>query len=165
METDTTPATIQDEPGRGAAAPEEVAIGHHWARRRLDLYAAVERTLREGISGALQTAAEIRSEVEQDAETYLQRLAGERQRLTGELADLESRRQATEAALEERRQGLEADLETRLREGEAEIARRRQEAEEEVARLRREAEEEVARLRSTTREEIDKLVQEAETRR
>lgn len=177
METDTTPATTPDEsaPGApaqagpaapaGAAQPEEIAIGHHWARRRLDLYAAVERTMREGISGALQTAAEIRTEVERDAETYLQRLADERQRLTGELTSLESRRQATEAALEERRQGLEADLEARLREGEAEIARRRQEAEEELTRLRREAEEEVARLRSTTREEIDKLVQEAETRR
>jgi hypothetical protein len=165
MDTDTTPQTPPDDASGDAPGPEEIAISNRWARRRLDLYAVVERTVREGISGALQTAAEIRTEVEQDAETYLQRLADERERLNGELAGLESRRQTTEAALEERRRELEADLETRRREGEAEIARRRQETEEELARLRREAEEEVARLRSTTREEIDTLVQEAETRR
>jgi hypothetical protein len=156
--------------------PEETAISHDWARRRLDLYGEVERSLREGIAGALQTAAAIRADVERDAEAYLSRLAGERARLQDELSDLDSRRRAAEAALTEREQEIEASLAARRREGEAEIARLRaaaeeeiaalrQQAGEEVAALRREAEEETAALRSRTRSEIDTMVQEAEQRR
>jgi uncharacterized protein YlxW (UPF0749 family) len=163
-------------PGAAASPPEETAIGHDWARRRLDLYGEVERALREGIAGALQTAATIRADVERDAEAYLGRLAGERERLSAELSDLDSRRQAAEAALTERQQEIDASLSARLQKGEAEIARLRSAAEEEVAALRqkageevaalrREAEEETAALRSRTQSEIDTMVQEAEQRR
>ncbi|HEX2325974.1 MAG TPA: hypothetical protein VHQ00_11295 [Chloroflexota bacterium] len=163
-------------PGTAASPPEETAIGHDWARRRLDLYGEVERALREGIAGALQTAATIRADVERDAEAYLGRLAGERERLSAELSDLDSRRQAAEAALIERQQEIDASLSARLQKGEAEIARLRSAAEEEVAALRqkageevaalrREAEEETAALRSRTQSEIDTMVQEAEQRR
>ena len=136
----------------------------------------MERTLREGIAGALQTAATIRADVERDAEAYLGRLAGERERLSAELSDLNSRRQAAEAALNERQQEIDANLSARFQKGEAEIARLRsaadeeiaalrQKAGEEVAALRREAEEETAALRSRTQGEIDTMVQEAEQRR
>jgi hypothetical protein len=158
------------------STPEETSIGHDWARRRLDLYGEVERALREGIAGALQAAATIRADVERDAEAYLGRLAGERERLSAELSDLDSRRQAAEAALTERQQEIDASLSARLQKGEAEIARLRSAAEEEVAALRqkageevaalrREAEEETAALRSRTQSEIDTMVQEAEQRR
>jgi hypothetical protein len=179
MDTDTTPVDAPGGPNQdaaGAPEPEEIAIGHDWARRRLDLYAGVERALREGIANALQTAAQIRADVERDAETYLRRLAADRARLTDELADLESQRQAAESALARRRQEIESDLEARRQAGEAEIERRSRAAEEELARLRGEteaevtrlrgeAEEEVARLRSTARDEIDQMAREAEARR
>ena len=171
--------TTASRPPRGASStpePEETAISHDWARRRLDLYGEVERSLREGIAGALQTAATIRADVERDAEALLARLAGERERLSAELSDLDSRRQAAEAALTERQQEIDATLAARRQKGEAEItllrsaaeeevAALRQKAGEEVASLRREAEEETAALRSRTQGEIDTMVQEAEQRR
>ena len=133
--------------------PEETAIGHDWARRRLDLYGEVERSLREGIAGALQTAATIRTDVERDAEAYLGRLAGERQRLSAELSDLDFRRQASEVALTERQQEIDASLSARLQKGEAEIARLRSTADEEIAALRQKVGEEVAALCREAEEE------------
>ena len=146
--------------------PEETAISHDWARRRLDLYGEVERSLREGIAGALQTAATIRADVERDAEAYLARLAGERERLSAELSDLDrpapgggggaDRAPAGDRGHPRRpAPGRGGGDRAPAPSGEAEIARLRQEAEEELAALRREAEEETARLRSTTQGEID----------
>jgi hypothetical protein len=166
---------------------DELAIGHEWARRRLDLYGDLERAMREGISRVMQTAAEIRADVEQDATAYLGRLAAERTRLTEAVADLEARRAAAEDALKTRQQEIEAELSRLRAEGEAaleqqrreteeglraqretaeaEVATLRQTAAEEVATLRQTAEAEVTALRTGTRDEIDRMVREAEARR
>ncbi len=164
-----------DAAGDGAGV-DELVISNDWARRRLDLYGQVERTMREGIGQALQTAAQIRADVERDADAYLRRLAGERAGLEEAIAALERRREAAEAGLERRGREIDAELETRrrdqeevlegqLRAAQEEVRSLRQAVEEETRRLRQAAEEDVARLRSATQAEIDQMVREAETRR
>lgn len=161
---------------RDGAGVDELVISNDWARRRLDLYGQVERTMREGIGQALQTAAQIRADVERDADAYLRRLAGERARLEEAVAALERRLEAAEAGLERRGREIDVELETRrrdqeedlegqLRAAQEEVRSLRQAVEEETRLLRQAAEEDVARLRSATQAEIDQMVHEAETRR
>ncbi|MDQ3699747.1 MAG: hypothetical protein M3442_02375, partial [Chloroflexota bacterium] len=94
-----------------ASSTDEVIISNDWARRRLELYGQVEHTMRQGISQVLQTAAQIRVDVERDAAAYLRRLAGERARLEEAVASLERQRSAAEAGLERRRREIDAELE------------------------------------------------------
>jgi hypothetical protein len=169
------------------AGSAELAISNEWAQRRLELYDRLERAIREEIGHALHLAAEVRADVERDAELYLKKLAARRTQLTEEVDSLRRAREAAEADLTRRRQEIDAELAARRNEQEAALARQRQEVEEELRRLRSDAEaevsqlratteEEMARLRSTTEEEmaqlrtstraeIDRMVQEAEARR
>lgn len=173
--------------GQVASSTDEVIISNDWARRRLELYGQVEQSMREGISQVLQTAAQIRVDVERDAAAYLRRLGGERARLEEAVASLERQRAVAEAGLERRRREIDAELETRRREQEDILEGQRRAAEEEVRALRLEAQEEtravrqaveeetralregaeaeVTRLRSETQGAIDQMVQEAEARR
>ena len=69
----TQPDLENPAPSGSDASKEELQITHEWARRRLELYDRMERAIRDEISYALRSAADIRSDVEKDADAYMRR--------------------------------------------------------------------------------------------
>jgi len=100
-----------DEP-RGEAS--ELRITQDWASRRLELYDRMERAIRDEISYALRSAADIRSDVEKDADAYIHYLQADRLRLTADIADLRSKRHELQEEFDRRQIDQETELAVRL---------------------------------------------------
>lgn len=143
----------------------DVIISHDWARRRLDLYERMERTLREEITHALRTAAEIRTDVERDADSYMRRVRTERTRIAGEISDLNAERRELADDLERRRAQLESDSATRRGQHESTTEHLRAQVHDEVELLRTRVERDVADMRVSSQAEAERMLHEAEARR
>jgi len=100
-----------DEP-RGEAS--ELRITQDWARRRLELYDRMERAIRDEISYALRSAADIRSDVEKDVDAYIHYLQADRLRLTADIADLTRKRHELQEEFDRRQIDQETELAVRL---------------------------------------------------
>ena len=100
-----------DEP-QGEAS--ELRITQDWASRRLELYDRMERAIRHEISNALRSAADIRSDVEKDADAYIHYLQADRLRLTADIADLTRKRHELQEEFDRRQIDQEAELPVRL---------------------------------------------------
>ena len=107
------------------ASKEELQITHEWARRRLELYDRMERAIRDEISYALRSAADIRSDVEKDADAYLRRLQADRALLLEEIAELQMRRQHEEDEFIFRQTQHETELAARVRVLDDELCRKK----------------------------------------
>ncbi|MEY4407077.1 MAG: hypothetical protein RL345_1543, partial [Chloroflexota bacterium] len=155
----------RDETKGGGSTPEasaeELRITHDWARRRLELYDRMERAIRDEISYALRSAADIRSDVEKDADAYMRRLQADRLRLLEEISELRRTRNELEEAFNRRRTEQETELSVRLRIQEEELSRKAAALDAEHTIRREQMDEELANRRAIEIADIDKFRSEA----
>ena len=143
------------------ASAEELRITHDWARRRLELYDRMERAIRDEISYALRSAADIRSDVEKDADAYMRRLQADRLRLLEEISELRRTRHELEEEFNRRRTEQETELSVRLRIQEEELSRKASALDTEHTIRREQMDEELANRRAIEIADIDKFRSEA----
>jgi len=155
----------RDETRGGGSTPEasaeELRITHDWARRRLELYDRMERAIRDEISYALRSAADIRSDVEKDADAYMRRLQADRLRLLEEISELRRTRHELEEEFNRRRTEQETELSVRLRIQEEELSRKASALDTEHTIRREQMDEELANRRAIEIADIDKFRSEA----
>ena len=155
----------RDETKGGGSTPEasaeELRITHDWARRRLELYDRMERAIRDEISYALRSAADIRSDVEKDADAYMRRLQADRLRLLEEISELRRTRHELEEEFNRRRTEQETELSVRLRIQEEELSRKASALDTEHTIRREQMDEELANRRAIEIADIDKFRSEA----
>ncbi len=143
------------------ASAEELRITHDWARRRLELYDRMERAIRDEISYALRSAADIRSDVEKDADAYMRRLQSDRSRLLEEISELRRTRHELDEEFNRRRTEQETELSVRLRIQEEELSRKASALNTEHTIRREQMDEELANRRAIEIADIDKFRSEA----
>ncbi len=155
----------RDETKGGGSTPEasaeELRITHDWARRRLELYDRMERAIRDEISYALRSAADIRSDVEKDADAYMRRLQADRLRLLEEISELRRTRHELEEEFNRRRTEQETELSVRLRIQEEELSRKASALDTEHTIRREQMDAELANRRAIEIADIDKFRSEA----
>ena len=155
----------RDETKGGGSTPEasaeELRITHDWARRRLELYDRMERAIRDEISYALRSAADIRSDVEKDADAYMRRLQADRLRLLEEISELRRTRHELEEEFNRRRTEQETELSVRLRIQEEELSRKASALDTEHTIRREQMDQELANRRAIEIADIDKFRSEA----
>ncbi len=150
-------------PASSEASKEELQITHEWARRRLELYDRMERAIRDEISYALRSAADIRGDVEKDADAYMRRLQTDRSRLLEEITDLKGRRQHEEEEFNRRRTEQETELAVRLRIQDEELHRKATALETDHQQRRAQLDAELGEQKATTVAEIERVRAEAAT--
>ena len=112
----------------------------------------MERAIRDEISYALRSAADIRSDVERDADAYMRRLQADRALLREEIAELQLRRQHEEDEFIFRQKQHDTELATRVRIMDEELRSKKASLEAEYIRRVQELDSEVAAREATVQD-------------
>ncbi|HEY3083009.1 MAG TPA: hypothetical protein VGM69_24225 [Chloroflexota bacterium] len=176
-------ATPDRSPGREVESESRLRLtelDRDWALRRLELFTSLDGSVQQAMgtvlevtTRVLQTADELRREMEGQASDLVAQLRSEREALLGEIEAHRRERDALAGEMAELRRGVDEEIgrvrreaeegATRQRQqAEAEAARRRREADQESAARQRQAEGEIAAARARAEAEIAVLRQQAE---
>jgi uncharacterized protein YhaN len=136
-----------------------------WARQRVSLYERINRVTRDAIAALLDTAAQIRSEIEADAAALHERLRQESAEIRARVVRLEAERERLGQEVQALRAETVAQLEQRRAERDAELERIRLETAEQVRQTGETFQQSAGQMRADGRAELERTLREAKARR